>query len=74
MIDESFSLMRAHRNNIARYRNLLKTSLTDLERQFVERRLAEEQSALEAVAASTFPLTLRISVSPATMGTAQCSR
>jgi hypothetical protein len=40
MIDENFSLMRAHRNNIARYPKLLKTDLTDLERQFPERRLA----------------------------------
>jgi hypothetical protein len=47
MIDENFSWMRAHRNNIARYRRLLTTNLTDLERQFVERRVAEEQSALE---------------------------
>jgi hypothetical protein len=38
MMDNNLSLMRAHRNNIARYRKLLKTSLTDLERQFVERR------------------------------------
>jgi hypothetical protein len=37
MIDENLSPMRAHRNNIARYRKLLKTSLTDLERQFVEK-------------------------------------
>jgi hypothetical protein len=68
MIDENFSQMRAHRNNIARYRKLLETSLTDLERQFLERRLSEEQSALEEIAASTFPLTFRLSASPTTMG------
>jgi hypothetical protein len=67
MIDENFSWMRAHRNNIARYRRLLTTNLTDLERQFVERRVAEEQSALEKVAASTFPLLFRLPASPATM-------
>jgi hypothetical protein len=60
MIDENFSLMRAHRNNIARYRRLLKTNLTDLERRFVERRVAEEQSALEKIAVSTFPLSFRL--------------
>jgi hypothetical protein len=70
MIDQSFALMRAHSNNIARYRKLLKTRITDLERQFLERRVAEERSALEKIAASTFPLTLRIPVYPATMGTA----
>ena len=59
MIDENLSLMRSHRNNIRRYRNLLQTSLTDLERQFVEKRLIEEQSKLGQVMASTFPLTFR---------------
>jgi hypothetical protein len=67
MIDENFALMRAHSSNIARYRKLLKTSLTDLERQFLERRVAEEQSALEKIA---FPLTFRMPASPVTMGTA----
>lgn len=70
MIDENFALMRAHSSNIARYRKLLKTSLTDLERQFLERRVAEEQSNLERIAASTFSLTFRMPASPATMGTA----
>jgi hypothetical protein len=70
MIDENFALMRAHSHNIVRYRKLLKTSLTDLERQFLERRVAEEQSALEKIAASTFPLAFRIPAPPVIMGTA----
>ena len=45
MIDDQ--LARVHRNNIQRYRHLLQTSLTEFERQFVERRLNEEQSKLE---------------------------
>jgi hypothetical protein len=45
MIDDQ--LARAHRNNIRRYRHLLQTSLTEFERQFVEKRLNEEQSKLE---------------------------
>ena len=65
MIDENFALMRTHRNNIARYRSkLLKTNLAELERQFLEKRLAEERSALEKVAASTFPLTFKVPASP----------
>jgi hypothetical protein len=59
-MDKEFALLRSHRNNIGRYRNLLKTNLTDLERQFIERRLAEEQVALEKVMASTFPITFRM--------------
>jgi hypothetical protein len=38
--------MRAHRANIRRYKRILETDLTDLERQFVVRRLAEERSAI----------------------------
>ncbi|EJN15430.1 hypothetical protein PMI42_01036, partial [Bradyrhizobium sp. YR681] len=40
----------------SRYRRLLKTELTECERQFIEKRLAEERSAIEQLAASTFPL------------------
>ena len=49
MIDENLARLQMHRNNIRRYRGLLKTALTDLEREFVERRLSEERSALEFV-------------------------
>ena len=45
MIDDD--LVRAHRNNIQRYHLLLQTTLTDFERQYVERRLSEEQSKLD---------------------------
>ena len=51
MLDERFARLRTHRNNIARYRGLLRTSLTDLERQFIERRLSEEQSEFELLSA-----------------------
>jgi hypothetical protein len=60
MTDEKFALLRTHRNNISRYRRLLKTKLTELERQFIERRLSEERSAMERLASSTFPLALKI--------------
>ena len=60
MTDEKFALLRTHRNNISRCRRLLKTKLTEFERQFIERRLSEERSAMERLAASTFPLTIGI--------------
>jgi hypothetical protein len=60
MIDEKFALLRTHRNNIMRYRRLLNTKLTECERQFIERRLSEERTAMEKLAASTFPLAFRI--------------
>jgi len=56
MLDENFARIRAHRNNIHRYRGLLKTTLSDLERQFIERRLSEENAALEALTCQTFPI------------------
>jgi hypothetical protein len=55
MLDEKFALLRTHHKNVARYCRLLKTKLTDCERQFIERRLAEEQSAMELLAASDIP-------------------
>ena len=49
MIDQQMARLRTHRSNIQRYRNLLQTSLTELERKFVEQRLTEEQSNLESL-------------------------
>lgn len=50
MIDMRFVLLQTHRNNVHRYRQLLETVLTDAERHFIERRLFEEQSAIESLA------------------------
>jgi hypothetical protein len=57
VIDETLTLLRVHRNNIHRYCRLLKTELADLERTYIERRLLEEETAMKALADSTFPLT-----------------
>ena len=46
MIDEQLARLRVHGNNIHRYRRLLKGNLTDHEREFIEGRLSEEQSAI----------------------------
>jgi hypothetical protein len=40
------SRLRAHLRNIERYQNLLKTELTELELQYLEKRLSEERSAI----------------------------
>ena len=50
MTDEKLARLSAHDSNISRYRRLLKTELSDLERQFLERRLSEERSAVESLA------------------------
>jgi hypothetical protein len=56
MFDENLARIRAHRNNIHRYRRLLRTRLTDVERAFIDRRMTEEQVRLDALVAETFPV------------------
>jgi hypothetical protein len=67
MLDENLARIRAHRNNIHRYRRLLKTRLSELERQFIERRLSEERSSLESLTAATFPVSFGTAVPSAEM-------
>jgi hypothetical protein len=47
MIDFKTAQVRRHRQNIQRYCRLLATELTDLERQYLHRRIAEEHAQLE---------------------------
>jgi hypothetical protein len=47
MIDLKAANMNHHRSNIRRYCRLLATQLTDLERQYLHRRIAEEQAELD---------------------------
>jgi hypothetical protein len=65
MIDEKLAHLRTHRNNISRYRRLLKTNLTELEREYIEHRLSDEQLALETLIGSTFPISFKDDPSPA---------
>ena len=47
MPDEIIAIqLQAHRQNIARYRSLLCTELTDVERTFIDRHIAEEESEM----------------------------
>jgi hypothetical protein len=58
MIDEHLARLRTHGNNIRRYRRLLGTQLSELERQYLERRLSEEQTAIKMLSDTIFPLKL----------------
>jgi hypothetical protein len=58
MIDEKLARLRAHRNNIHRYRRLLGTQLTELEQKFIEGRLAEETGAFKRLSDEMFPVPL----------------
>jgi hypothetical protein len=64
MIEQDFARLRAHRNNVQRYRHLLENKLTDLERKFIEQRLLEEQSTIESLSATIFPLIFKDPASP----------
>jgi len=52
MIEKNLAKFRAHRNNVDRYKRLLRTRLTELEQEFIEKRLREELAILEALAPS----------------------
>jgi hypothetical protein len=47
MIDFPTAKILSHQRNLQRYARLLATELTELERQYLHKRIAEEQAALE---------------------------
>jgi hypothetical protein len=49
MIDFHAAQVRGHRQNIERYCRLLATELTDLERQYLHKRIAEEYAQLKGL-------------------------
>jgi len=53
-MDDRFARLRIHERNIDRYERLLKTKLTDLEIQFLERRLVEERFGLVMLGGPSF--------------------
>jgi len=52
MFEENLALLRTHHKNVQRYRQLLGTSLTDFEREYIGKRLLEEQLAIETLSAN----------------------
>ena len=66
MFEENLARIRTGRNNIHRYRRLLRTELSDLERDFIEKRMADEQAALDALMAETFPVAFPLPKGPST--------
>jgi hypothetical protein len=55
MTSHNVERLRAHRNNIDRYRRLLATRLTELERAYIERRLNEEQASMQTLLQKALP-------------------
>ena len=58
-VDYRTARMRTHRRNIQRYGRLLATKLTDLERRYLHRQIAEEQAELERLACEDRALAAR---------------
>jgi hypothetical protein len=52
MTDFHTAKILSHRRNIQRYARLLATELTELERQYLHKRIAEQQAALERLQTS----------------------
>ena len=55
MLEVNLERLRAHQRNIDRYRRLLATHLSDLERSYIERRVSEEQASLKRILREAFP-------------------
>jgi hypothetical protein len=55
MIDFNSAQVRGHRPNIQRYYRLLATELTDLERHYLHKRIAEEHAQLEQLEKAASP-------------------
>jgi hypothetical protein len=47
MFEETLARLRTHHKNVQRYRQLLETGLTDFEREYLGKRLSEEQAAIQ---------------------------
>jgi hypothetical protein len=52
MTEKDCARLQAHNSNIGRYRRLLETNLSEIERTFIQRRLSEEVSELRSLATS----------------------
>jgi hypothetical protein len=53
MPDENTVRFLVHRQNISRYRLLLRTPLTAVEREFIDRRIEEEEAEIHRLTAET---------------------
>jgi len=70
MIDFKTAQERRHRQNIERYCRLLATELTDLERQYLHKRIAEEHAQLQRLEKSQARTASRPSLSILLIGAA----
>jgi hypothetical protein len=50
MTEKDCARLQAHKSNIGRYRRLLETNVSEIERTFIEKRISEELSQLRSLA------------------------
>jgi len=67
MIDFYVQRIKAHKANLDRYSRLLVTQLTQTERDFIHRRIAEEHSALVKLEAEHLARSVRGAADPDTL-------
>jgi len=68
MLERKLAALRAHRNNIRRYRRLLGTNLTDIERAFISKRIEEEEQALQSLSENDAHLLPATRIAPLHVG------
>ena len=71
MIDIHLQRIKTHQANLDRYSRLLATQLTDAERKYIHRRVAEEHSALMKLEAEYLARSVRAAADPDTLIAAQ---
>lgn len=59
--------IRGHQANLERYARMLSTNLTELERQYIHRRIAEEHSAITRLEAGRLATSVRGNADPETL-------
>lgn len=62
MMDEKIVRLRTYQKNIDRYVRLLETTLTQVERQYIEGRLTEERSAMALLSAPSLQMAIGANV------------
>jgi predicted DNA-binding helix-hairpin-helix protein len=72
MIDFKTAQVRRHQQNIKRYCRLLATELTDLERQYLHKRIAEEYTQLKRLEESQ-AVTTSSSLTPLIIGATEAT-
>jgi hypothetical protein len=67
MTDTVLRRIRGHRANLDRYARLLATNLTELERQYIHRRIAEEQAAISRLETQRLATSVAATADPQTL-------